>query len=322
MNAAHKVEFTNAKNILFHNATINTGYPSLDELLGGIRGGYSYLFYGNSQFKDELIHRLMIRACKEGKVAYLNNTSYHSEKTLLEPDKLAFYSKIEGLEPDLIFDRVYFAAYNELGRPKVFNSLRLKIQEEKETKLIIIHNLSRFFLDSKDATASTENLNHSLISLWRLATERRIPLIITSSSLGEFNRIPRPSISDWMRRVVNVIAFFRDVSRSIIQIILIKHPTYRDESIEITLCSKLVDPYFTMDMESIKDLLTPLEKEHESALTMLDNGVWRRKITSINTTPFFYVTDLLNLTISLYIKSRIERLENRIDAIEKILGKI
>ena len=91
--------FVRASEIPERKSRLVTGYPALDNLIGEMEGGQTYLFcgYSGSPFVDELINRLMVKASHRGKVAYLNSTDYYSEKTLISADRLAFYAKVEAL---------------------------------------------------------------------------------------------------------------------------------------------------------------------------------------------------------------------------------
>jgi hypothetical protein len=83
---------------------LRTGFPALEQLVGGLGAGQSYLFYGASSFIDDLVHRLMVSVSAGGKVAYMNNTDYYSEKTLVRPDRIAFHAKRQGLDPDFVLE--------------------------------------------------------------------------------------------------------------------------------------------------------------------------------------------------------------------------
>lgn len=82
---------------------LRTGFPALDQLVGGLRGGQSYLFYGASGLVDDFVHQLMVRGSAGGKVAYMNNTDYYSEKTLVRPDRIAFHAKRHVFRPSSVF---------------------------------------------------------------------------------------------------------------------------------------------------------------------------------------------------------------------------
>ena len=62
------------------------GFPPLDQLVGGFKGGQSYLFCGTCRFIEDLVHQLM-KASASGKAAYMNNsdsTQGHSKRRTAE----------------------------------------------------------------------------------------------------------------------------------------------------------------------------------------------------------------------------------------------
>jgi hypothetical protein len=212
-----------------------TGFPALDQLVGGLGAGQSYLFYGASSFIDDLVHRLMVSVSAGGKVAYMNNTDYYSEKTLVRPDRIAFHAKRQGLDPDFVLEQIYFvAAYNELRQEKAVNALvKMVVAEEPTTtttRLIIIHNIARFLPDARDKGQAIDSLNKVLARVWRIAAERGLVLVMTTAfPSSSANRwwwtIPKPLGGSMMWHLANVIVFFReaDGGRTVLAT-LVKHP--------------------------------------------------------------------------------------------------
>ena len=202
------------------------GYPHLDKLIGGMKGGQLYLLYGDTQIVDDLVHKIIVRGCSEGKVAYLNNTNYYSEKTLLNVDKLAYYAKERGVDPSPLLGQVYFAAaYNELRQPKAAKILGEKIREKDSTKLLIIHGITRFFEDAKNRLQVIENLNHSLSHLLHLTVEKNLVMIATTDATNT-NRmeLPNPQGTNLMLHLADVIVFFRESKQKrMVEAVLIKH---------------------------------------------------------------------------------------------------
>jgi len=204
INAGELMRQRNAEPVL------GTGFPPLDQLVGGIRGGTSYLFYGATDFVDDFVHQLMVKASAGGKVAYMNNTDYYSEKTLVRPDRIAFYAKRHGFDPDLVLEQIYFvAAYNELRQEKAVDALVKMVHEEETTRLVIIHNIARFLPDAKDKRQAIDSLNRVLAPLWRIVAERSIVLIMTAfpANLNQ-RRIPKSLGSNMMWHLSNVMYFF------------------------------------------------------------------------------------------------------------------
>src|SRR5579875_2628453 len=161
---------------------LRIGIEEIDRLIGGFESGNTYLFYGDEEFIDELVHRLMVIGAKQGKVAYMNNTDYHTAKTLLDFDRIAYYAKREGVEPMQVMHRVIFAAaYNELRQPIVAEVLEKRI--DNDFVMLIVHNITRFLADSKDRRSATESIDISLSKLWHIAMQKMLIMIITCDAL-------------------------------------------------------------------------------------------------------------------------------------------
>jgi len=158
----------------------------------------------------------MVSVSAGGKVAYMDNTDYYSEKTLVRPDRMAFHAKKQGLDPDLVLEQIYFvAAYNELRQEKAVNALvKMVVAEEPTTtttRLIIIHNIARFLPDARDKRQAIDSLNKILARVWRIVAERGLVLVMTAAFPSSANRwwaIPKPLGSSMMWHLANVIVFF------------------------------------------------------------------------------------------------------------------
>jgi hypothetical protein len=117
---------------------LTTGYDDIDGLIGGLKRGQTYLFYGDTEFISELLHKLIVVVSKNGKIAYMNNTDYYSEKTIVNSDKIAFYAKREDADSYHVLRQVYFvAAFNELRQPKSAEALLERIKLENRLRRIL-----------------------------------------------------------------------------------------------------------------------------------------------------------------------------------------
>lgn len=316
--------------------TLSTGSASLDELIGGLKGGVSYLFYDSGGFMDSIIPALIVRAALQGKVAYMNNTDYYSEKTLVRPDRLAFHAKRAGVEPESVFDRVYFvAAYNELRQGKAVDALTEMLRKEETTRLIVMHNLARFLPEAKNRKQAVESLNKSLAPLWQLAAERKIVLMITAhASRNGVWTTPRPSGSHMLWHLVNIMVFFRgsDRGRST-QATLVKHPSRpTPQTVELfqgddPLMGR-VTPSFTQVYQELierlrRDFVPMLrDAEHREAFEAMLTDAWDRERAAMGNSEVALLLDALNLMANVHNKSQNERLERRVEGLEERLTKI
>lgn len=329
--------FVKAQDLLNHpELTMSTGFMKLDELVGGLAGGSSYLFYDSGGFMQDIIPPLMVRATLQGKVAYMNNTDYYSEKTLIQPDKLAFYAKKNGLDPEFVFSKIYFvAAYNELRQEKAVDALLEMFREEKDTKLVVMHNLTRFLPGAKNRKQAIENLNRSLAPLWQLAAERKSILIITAhTSQPNQWAIPRPAGSHMLWHLSNVLVFFRESNKGrSIQATLIKHPAKpTPQSTELFQGDEplmgRVTPSFTQVyqelIEKLRKEFVPMirDAQHREAFESLLTDAWDRERAAMSNSQIALLLDALNLMANVHNKSQLARLKKRLETLEERLAKL
>ena len=169
-----------------------------------------------------------MRASSLGKVAHINNTDYYSGKTLVSPDLIAFHAKRDGLDPDSVFDQVYFvASYNELRQEKDVSALVRMAREEPTTKPIIVHNITRLLPGAKDKRAAVDALNRALLPLWQLAAQRKIELVMTAYQPGgDPLKTPKAMGSSMLWHLASVMVFFRELDRGrTVHAVLVKHPS-------------------------------------------------------------------------------------------------
>jgi hypothetical protein len=312
---------------------LRTGFPLLDQLVGGLREGQSYLFYGASGFVDEFVHQLMVRASAGGKVAYMNNTDYYSEKTLVRPDRITFHAKRHGFNPDLVLEQIYFvAAYNELRQEKAVSALVKMVTKEPTTRLVIIHNIARFLHEAKARLQAIDSLNRVLAPMWRIVAEKDLILVMTAfpSNANQW-RIPKSLGSNMMWHLANVMVFFReaDGGRTVLAT-LVKHPskatllTVPVLQGDDPLMGRVTPSYRQTYQEFLerirKNYVEMLRDEgHREAFEALLREAWDREHAAMANSELPLVLDALNLTANLHNQSEIQRLERRLEELEKNL---
>lgn len=315
---------------------LRTGFAALDDLVGNLRAGQSYLFYGAPGFVDDFVHQLMVRTSAGGKVAYMNNTDYYSEKTLVRPDRIAFYAKRQGFDPDLVLEQVYFvAAYNEFRQEKAVNALVKMVREEETIRLVIVHNIARFLPGANDKRQAIDSLNRVLAPLWRIITEKGIVLVMTAfpSNSNQW-RIPKSLGSNMMWHLANVMVFFRETDRGrTVLATLVKHP---NKATPLTVpifqgddpLMGRVTPSFRQThqefLEKIRKTYVEMlrDENHREAFEALLREAWDREHAAMANSELPLVLDALNLTANVHNKGEIQKLKRRLDALEKSLTKV
>jgi hypothetical protein len=315
---------------------LSSGYDDIDELIGKLKGGQTYLFYGNSDFIGDLICKLIVIASAHGKIAYMNNTDYYSEKTTIDINRIAFYAKRSGMDPSHVLEQVYFvAAFNELRQPKAAEALLENIKIEEDTKLVIIHRLSRFLEDAQDHQKALENLNRTISLLWHISIYRDIIMVVTTESNSGLRGLPKPQGTNLMRHIAGIIVFFRTAGKTV-QAILVKHPEKGVSSTNISLggdpiMGRITPPF----RQSYQDLLDKLRRnyvellrdlEHREGFDQLVREAWDREYAAMGNAELPSILDALNLTANIYNKGEIEKLkkmlEERDDKIKEMEGKL
>jgi len=333
--AAIGTSFVRASAIQASRNMLTTGYPPLDSLINGLRGGQLYVFCGTSRFIDEVVHRLAVRGAVEGKVAYMNNTNYYSEKTLVKLDRLAFHAKREGVDPSTVLENIYFAAaYSEFRQERVTDAVERAVESEPSTRLILVHNISSFLKDNKNCKRAMEGINRSVSSLWHLAVERDAIMVVTTT--GE---PPRPFVSSMVADLANVMVFFRDVYGGA-NAVLLKHPEKATpESAFIlnggeTLMGRITPPFRQMYQEQLERLRSDYvallrDPNHRRAFELLLKEAWDREHAAMGNSEVPLVLDALNLTANVHNRGAIELLreglrerDSRIAALEERLRRL
>ena len=141
---------------------MTTGSSNLDSLIDGIQEGSFYLFYGNnSMILDAMVYRFLVNCVLpikqkhgfESMGVFLNNVNYYdySRKTsaTVNPEKIGIAAKCSGIDPKIVFKNLFIlTAYNENHQLSVAEQVAKLIESNKDIKLLVIHNLTRFFKDS------------------------------------------------------------------------------------------------------------------------------------------------------------------------------
>jgi len=124
---------------------VSTGLAELDRLIGGLRPGSLHVFYGDTEVTDWVLYSAVAEASKRGEVAYLINTDYYGDKTLIDAARLAAAAKMAGLEYLRVLQTIYFAAaFNPSRQIHAAARLAEYIRRRRAMGLVVIHNASAF----------------------------------------------------------------------------------------------------------------------------------------------------------------------------------
>jgi RecA/RadA recombinase len=214
-----------------HRTTLKmtTGSSNLDSLIDAIQESMFYLFYGNnSTVLDAMVYRFLVNCVLpvkqkhgfESMGVFLNNVNYYdySKKTSasVNPEKIGIAAKCSGIDPKIVFKNLYIlTAYNESHQVSVAEQVTKLIQSNKDIKLLVIHNLTRFF---KDSTANkkmeTANLLKQTIGMiCKVCGKNKVALVCTAdSNLTSRGMIPKPTGGLYLKHAANVIVHIKEQS--------------------------------------------------------------------------------------------------------------
>jgi len=316
---------------------LTTGSGDLDGLLGGIEEGSFYLFYGEQEILDAIIHRLIVNSVLprekggfESKCIYFNNTNYHTGKTILDPSELGELAKRVGIEPEIVFTNVYaVAAYNGQRQLIVARQVVEQMEKDPDVRLLAIHNITRFLSDLKRRDEAGQILKQVVGCVGKAASKRRIATVVTGSAAPAGRSfIPRPAGGSFFRHTANVIVHvktFEDGPVPSVKATLIKHPYKRTPDSIVLLVPKggpdlmgRITPSFRQLYEkTISELKTHyqsslIDLEHKKDFDLLLKEVWNTEQSAMGNSNMPTVLDRLNLSANLHNRKLIELMNQRL----------
>jgi hypothetical protein len=214
-----------------HRSTLKmtTGSADLDSLIDAIQEGMFYLFYGNnSVVLDAMVYRFLVNCVLpvkqrhgfESMGVFFNNVNYYdySRKTSasVNPEKIGIAAKCSGIDPKIVFKNLYIhTAYNENHQLSVAELVTRLIESNKDIKLLVIHNLTRFFKDcTRGKKVEAANLLKQTIGMiCKPCGKNKVALVCTAdSNTTSKGLIPRPTGGLYLKHAANVIVHIKEQS--------------------------------------------------------------------------------------------------------------
>jgi hypothetical protein len=151
---------------------------------------------------------------------FFNNINYYdySRKTSVSvnPEKIGVAAKCSGIDPKIVFKNLYIlTAYNENHQLSVAEQVTKLIESNKEIKLLVVHNLTRFFKDSTSRKkVETANLLKRTIGIiCKVCGKNRVALVCTAdSNTTSKGLIPRPTGGLYLKHAANIIVHIKEQS--------------------------------------------------------------------------------------------------------------
>src|SRR5215207_4325450 len=207
-----------------HRTTLKmtTGSADLDSLIDGIQEGLFYLFYGNnSVVLDAMVYRFLVNCVLpikqkhgfESMGVFLNNLNYYdySRKTsaTVNPERIAVAAKCSGIDPKIVSKNLFIlTAYSESHQLSIAEQVIKLIESNKNIKLLVIHNLTRFFKDStgRKKVENVELLKQTIGMVCKVCGKNKVALVFTGdSNNASKGMIPKPIGGLYLKHAVNVI---------------------------------------------------------------------------------------------------------------------
>ena len=214
-----------------HRTTLKmtSGSADLDSLIDAIQEGMFYLFYGNNTMVlDAMVYRFLVNCVLpikqkhgfESMGIFFNNVNYYdySRKTSssVNPEKIGVAAKCSEIDPKIVFKNLYIlTAYNENHQLSVAEQVTKLVESNKDIKLLVVHNLTRFFKDSTGRKKmETANLLKTTIGmLCKVCGKNKVALVCTAdSNTTSKGLIPRPTGGLYLKHAANVIVHVKEQS--------------------------------------------------------------------------------------------------------------
>ncbi|MGA8080246.1 MAG: hypothetical protein WB988_00150, partial [Candidatus Nitrosopolaris sp.] len=109
---------------------------------------------------------------------------YQPDKSLLlSPEKIAIAAKCAGIEPKIVFKNLFVQmAYNQRHQLAIAKQIADFIEKKQNIKLIVVHNLTKFFRESKNKNYAASVLKETLGIITSICTRNKIALVCTGDA--------------------------------------------------------------------------------------------------------------------------------------------
>ena len=219
---------------------LTTGSVLLDLLIGGgVETSTFTLFYGDRRFLRILVHRLLVNALLDvnkggfgSSAAYVCCSNYRRERTVLNPYYLADIALSVGLDPKVVFRKIYVAtAFNPLEE-YVISRTTGEVVRNTGSKLVLVDNIALLLCDEKMRKEFPDVTLTSVVGgFWEAAFRNGAALVATCRESSSHRRkgrdVPLPEGYSVLMEKAGVAVYFRVGRRQgkhFVRAYLCKHP--------------------------------------------------------------------------------------------------
>ncbi len=304
--------FARASSVVWRRSPLPTGIRALDSLIGGLTGGAVHLFSGDPECIGWLVHRLLVVGSARGAVLYMNNTDYYKHRSELVPERLATDAKAFGIGFSTVLERVVSAAaYSKERQAAALGALERSLEERGGAALVVVHDISAFRGAGEEGSAEMDLVASRL---WRIASERGIPVVVTSRDLR--------LCSGLIASVAKVVVECRRQGKGICAT-LVRHPE-RETPASVSVqdhcigggdqLGRITPPF----RQSYQELLASLRGGYlglirspggKEAFEALVREAWDREFAAMAASGIPMALDAMNLTANVSNRGEIEALK-------------
>lgn len=212
-----------------HRSTLKmtTGSADLDSLIDGIQEGLFYLLYGNNNVVlDAIVYTFLVNCVLPIKQRHgfesmgvcLNNVDYYDQRktAAINPEKIGVAGKCAYIDPKIVFKNIYVhPAYNQQHQLTVAEQVADLIESNKDIKLLVVNNVTKFFKESKNKMEAANILKHVIGILGKVCTRNKVALVCTgNANTTARGIIPRPIGGIYLKHAANVIVHIKEFSKT------------------------------------------------------------------------------------------------------------
>ena len=328
--------FTSALQVYASRAEVSrlsTGSHRLDQLIGGIEPTRFYLFYSGDGEKiaDRLIYRLMVETVKSGgDVVYMLCGNYRRDRTSLDSELLLDLIEESGLEPEIALSHIHLIGVFSEAQLMNAPSLVEQVMNNNDVRLLAVQQISKlFYSESAIGFEDRTEFTGVISRLKELCTVHEAALAACCMAKKRRSLHPEPMGGSYLRHLVNVMVYLREINGEEVSAQLIKHFEKRRTGKRVSLGGKEDDVLGRITKDSMRgrlqDQMRHLRSGYRDALkdntmqTAFDEvwGDWNNEQGAMIYAQVVSALDLLNLTGVLANRREIEKLRGRLEALEK-----
>jgi hypothetical protein len=340
------VGFTNGLELLLlkrNESSISTGSPSLDKLIGGIRKGMFYLFYGEEELIEILFRYLLTNALSPTKnidlpvVVYVLCGNYRKERTEIGTDELIELVETSGFGMEEALKRIYILTASSADQQSLLIDELLKIlKREEKVVLVLVRGIFKLHYDDariKNRHVVREEVQRAITHFSQLCASRGIPIVTSGRPHKRTMLLPKPESSSFLKHLANTIIYLRKrkdgslYNRAFLLSHPAKSPGSTEYAFELNIKLGRDTPPFR---QAFNELVLKLRREFQEALLRIERreafdlliGAWSAELGAMSFAESVKLLDLLLLVAAVENRSQCENLLKKIQVLDNRIASL